>query len=236
MKKRIKIISLSVLLLCVVLAAGVLMPEAAVRIADRRSEKKQEEFETGTVSSFRLTDRLKLAEAYDQEMYVDVENGTILERSEAERTADKIAEELALYGIVDPISCEERSADPFMAVSSENLDVALLWRCTLSDKYGIRMTVIIDDESGKMLEFLYYGISSGTAADESGTADIGAEAEKMRKFCEDYYGLRAIGGKYEEDTDYVSTPSAQLSFVDEEGSRITLHFSLDPWMKACWWS
>ena len=69
MKKRIKIISLSVLLLCVVLAAGVLMPEAAVRIADRRSEKKQEEFETGTVSSFRLTDRLKLAEAYDQEMY-----------------------------------------------------------------------------------------------------------------------------------------------------------------------
>lgn len=203
MKKRIKIISLSVLLLCVVLAAGVLMPEAAVRIADRRSEKKQEEFETGTVSSFRLTDRLKLAEAYDQEMYVDVENGTILERSEAERTADKIAEELALYGIVDPISCEERSADPFMAVSSENLDVALLWRCTLSDKYGIRMTVIIDDESGKMLEFLYYGISGGTAADESGTADIGAEAEKMRKLCEDYYGLRAIGGEYEEDTDYV---------------------------------
>lgn len=236
MKKRIKNISLSVLLLCVILAAGALMPEAAVRIADRQSEKKQEEFETGTVSSFSLTDRLKLAEAYDQEMYVDVADGTILERGAAEQTAEKVAEELALYGIVDPISCEERSADPFVAVSSENLDVALLWRCTLSDKYGIRMIVIIDDESGKMLKFLHYGISGGTAVNESGTADIGAEAEKMRKFCEDYYGLQAIGGEYEEDTDYVSVPSAQESFIDEKGSRITLHFSLDPWTKTCWWS
>ena len=58
MKKRMKIISLSALLLCVILAAGVLMPEAAVRIADRQSENKQEEFETGTV-----TDRLRLADA-----------------------------------------------------------------------------------------------------------------------------------------------------------------------------
>ena len=120
------------------------MPEAAVRIADRQSENKQEEFETGTVSSFSLTDRLRLADAYDQEMYVDVADGTILERGDAEQIADKITEELALYGIVDPVSCEERSAAPFMAVSSENLDVALLWRCTLSDEYGVRMTVIID--------------------------------------------------------------------------------------------
>ena len=57
-----------------------------------------------------------------------------------------------------------------------------------------------------------------------------------QEFCEDYYGLKAIGGEYEEDTDYVSVPSAQVSFIDEKGSRITLHFSLDPWMKACWWS
>ena len=229
-------ISLSVLLLCVILSAGILMPEAAARIADRQSENKQEKFETGTVSSFRLTDRLKLAESYDQEMYVNVADGSILERGEAEQLADKITEELALYGIVAPISCEERFADPFMAVSSENLDVALLWRCTLSDEYGVRMTVIIDDESGKMLKFLYYGNGEETPVNESGTADIWTEAEKMRKFCEDYYGLQAIGGEYEEDKDYVSIPSAQLSFVDEEGSRITLHFSLDPWMKDCWWS
>ena len=88
------------------------MPEAAVRIADRQSENKQEEFETGTVSSFSLTDRLRLADAYDQEMYVDVADGTILERGDAEQIADKITEKLALYGIVDPVSCEERSAAP----------------------------------------------------------------------------------------------------------------------------
>ena len=55
------------------------------------------------------------------------------------------------------------------------------------------MTVIMDDESGKMLEFLYYGSSAATPVNESGTGDIGAEAEKMRQFCEDYYGLKAIG-------------------------------------------
>ena len=89
MKKRIKIISLSALFLCVILSAGILMPEAAVRIADRQSENEQEEFETGTVSSFSLTDRLRLADAYDQEMYVDVADGTILERGDAEQIADK---------------------------------------------------------------------------------------------------------------------------------------------------
>lgn len=162
MKARGKTGVIFALLTCVIAAAGFLMPEAAVRVADHYREKETESFETGTLSSLRLTDRLRLAASYDQE--ISVESGAVRGESEIRKVGEEITRMLMEAGVIEEAEFTADMEFPFLAVSSERTDLALLWMCSRVNQQGERLEYIIDDESGKMLRFSYtYGGDFKTA-------------------------------------------------------------------------
>lgn len=269
MKARGKTGVIFALLTCVIAAAGFLMPEAAVRVADHYREKETESFETGTLSSFKLTDRLRLAASYDQE--ISVESGAVRGESEIRKAGEEITRMLMEAGVIEEAEFTADMEFPFLAVSSERTDLALLWRCSRVNQQGESLEYIIDDESGKMLRLSYMNgngfsqaatdatpswekyVKTGdpTLWDESegaAAADSGREAasdneteqqfrektERLRQFCEDYYGLQAGETKYDmSGAEQLGMENelfmARIPFTEEEGQKITFTFQEDLW-------
>lgn len=104
------------------LAVGFFLPDLAGRAADQKLSVQAETFAIGKVPSAadaRLVDMLKLADTYENELYLD--HGAVSDESDIRISAVDIINRLSEYGVLDKIECENFSLSPFIAVKGKML-------------------------------------------------------------------------------------------------------------------
>lgn len=104
------------------LAVGFFLPDLAGRAADQKLSVQAETFAIGKVPSAadaRLVDILKLADTYENELYLD--HGAVSDESDIRISAVDIINRLSEYGVLDKIECENFSLSPFIAVKGKML-------------------------------------------------------------------------------------------------------------------
>ena len=104
------------------LAAGFFLPDLAGRAADQKLSVQAETFAIGKVPSAadaRLVDMLKLADTYENELYLD--HGAVSDESDIRISAADIINRLSEYGVLDKIECEDFSLSPLIAVKGKML-------------------------------------------------------------------------------------------------------------------
>ena len=106
--------------------------------------------------------------------------------------------------------------------SPADTTVAVFWTCTFSnaENDGAELTLLLDDDTGKMLSFIYSVYSAPTVAIAFSMED----AQRMCDFCQAYYGTGA--GGFEEPL-ALAPAGYLLPFVNAQGERITLSLSTD---------
>lgn len=115
--------------------------------------------------------------------------------------------------------------------SPTDTTVAVFWTCTFStaENDGAELTLLLDDDTGKMLSFIYSVYSAPTpspATEETAVAIAFSmeDAQRMCDFCQAYYGTGA--GGFEEPL-ALAPAGYLLPFVNAQGERITLSLSTD---------
>ena len=104
------------------LAVGFFLPDLAGRAADQKLSVQAETFAIGKVPSAadaRLVDMLKLADAYENELYLD--HGAVSDEDDIRISAADIINRLSEYEMMDKIECEDFSLSPFIAVKGKML-------------------------------------------------------------------------------------------------------------------
>ena len=84
----------------------------------------------------RLVDMLKLADTYENEVYLD--HGAVSDESDIRISAADIINRLSEYGVLDKIECEDFSLSPFIAVKGK------MFRMTLTD---MMMQIILHQQA-----------------------------------------------------------------------------------------
>ena len=101
---------------------GFFLPDLAGRAADQKMSAQAETFALGKVPSAadaRLADMLKLADTYENEVYLD--HGAVSEESDIKRRAADIINRLSEYRVLDKMDCEDYSLSPVIAVKGKML-------------------------------------------------------------------------------------------------------------------
>lgn len=122
MKNRRGMAVAAAFLAAAALAAGFFLPDLAGRAADQKLNVQAETFAIGKVPSAadaRLVDMLKLADTYENELYLD--HGAVSDESDIRISAADIINRLSEYGVLDKIECEDFSLSPFIAVKGKML-------------------------------------------------------------------------------------------------------------------
>ena len=122
MKNRRGMAVAAAFLAAAALAAGFFLPDLAGRAADQKLSVQAETFAIGKVPSAadaRLVDMLKLADIYENELYLD--HGAVSDESDIRISAVDIINRLSEYGVLDKIECEDFSLSPFIAVKGKML-------------------------------------------------------------------------------------------------------------------
>lgn len=122
MKNRRGMAVAAAFLAAAALAVGFFLPDLAGRAADQKLSVQAETFAIGKVPSAadaRLVDMLKLADTYENELYLD--HGAVSDESDIRISAVDIINRLSEYGVLDKIECENFSLSPFIAVKGKML-------------------------------------------------------------------------------------------------------------------
>lgn len=154
---------------------------------------------------------------------------------------------LGQEALFDPAAWEPLTASPFVAVSTtavtyavdaddpealwgqagdraapqETATVAVFWACTFP-RSGEELTLILDDETGKMLSFSYSvsptDLVQGESLSVSPTFSM-EDAQRMMAFCQQYYGLdpQDFGKPV-----YFTFPGYFLPLKDAQGGTVNL--------------
>ena len=79
--------------------------------------------------------------------------------------------------------------------SPADTTVAVFWTCTFSnaENDGAELTLLLDDDTGKMLSFTYSAPTPSPATEETAVAIAFSmeDAQRMCDFCQAYYGTGA---------------------------------------------
>ena len=122
MKNRRGMAVATAFLAAAALAAGFFLPDLAGRVADQKLSVQAETFAIGKVPSAadaRLVDMLKLADTYENELYLD--HGAISGENDIRISAADIINRLSEHGVLDKIECEDFSLSPLIAVKGKML-------------------------------------------------------------------------------------------------------------------
>ena len=214
MKNRRGMVVAAAFLAAAALAVGFFLPDLAGRAADQKLSVQAETFAIGKVPSAadaRLVDMLKLADTYENELYLD--HGAVSDESDIRISAADIINRLSEYGVLDKIECEDFSLSPFIAVKGKMLSFGFT-------RYGgIR------------------GAEEGYQNEEEISKEIQEDLKQksagLQTFCEDYYGFRHTGTEY-----HTEGPScfARIFFEDESGENITLDLERDQYGTVYTWN
>ena len=120
MKNRRGMAVAATFLAAAALAVGYFLPDLAGRAADQKLSVRAETFAIGKVPSAadaRLEDMLRLADAYENELYLD--HGAVSDERDIRISAEDIINRLSEHGVLDKIECEDFSLSPFIAVKGK---------------------------------------------------------------------------------------------------------------------
>lgn len=214
MKNRRGIAVAAAFLAAAALAAGFFLPDLAGRAADQKLSVQAETFAIGKVPSAadaRLVDMLKLADTYENELYLD--HGAVSDESDIRISAADIINRLSEYGVLDKIECEDFSLSPFIAVKGKMLSFGFT-------RYGGNP-----------------GAEEGYQNEEEISKEIQEDLQKksagLQTFCEEYYGFRHTDTEY-----HTESPScfARTFFEDESGKNITLDLERNQYGTVYTWN
>ena len=196
------------------LTVGFFLPDLAGRAADQKLSVQAETFAIGKVPSAadaRLVDMLKLADTYENELYLD--HGAVSDESDIRISAADIINRLSEYGVLDKIECEDFSLSPFIAVKGKMLS------------FG----------------FTRYGGNPGAEEGYQNEEEISKEIQEdlqeksagLQTLCEEYYGFRHTDTEY-----HTESPScfARTFFEDESGKNITLDLERNQYGTVYTWN
>lgn len=214
MKNRRRMAVAAAFLAAAALAAGFFLPDLAGRAADQKLSVQAETFAIGKVPSAadaRLVDMLKLADTYENELYLD--HGAVSDESDIRISAADIINRLSEYGVLDKIECEDFSLSPFIAVKGKMLSFGFT-------RYGGNP-----------------GAEEGYQNEEEISKEIQEDLQKksagLQTFCEEYYGFRHTDTEY-----HIESPScfARTFFEDESGKNITLDLERNQYGTVYTWN
>ena len=214
MKNRRGMAVAAAFLAAAALAAGFFLPDLAGRAADQKLSVQAETFAIGKVPSAadaRLVDMLKLADTYENELYLD--HGAVSDESDIRISAADIINRLSEYGVLDKIECEDFSLSPFIAVKGKMLSFGFT-------RYGGNP-----------------GAEEGYQNEEEISKEIQEDLQKksagLQTFCEEYYGFRHTDTEY-----HTESPSrfARTFFEDESGENITLDLERNQYGTVYTWN
>ena len=214
MKNRRGIAVAAAFLAAAALAAGFFLPDLAGRAADQKLSVQAETFAIGKVPSAadaRLVDMLKLADTYENELYLD--HGAVSDESDIRISAADIINRLSECGVLDKIECEDFSLSPFIAVKGKMLSFGFT-------RYGGNP-----------------GAEEGYQNEEEISKEIQEDLQKksagLQTFCEEYYGFRHTDTEY-----HTESPScfARTFFEDESGKNITLDLERNQYGTVYTWN
>lgn len=214
MKNRRGMAVAAAFLAAAALAAGFFLPDLAGRAADQKLSVQAETFAIGKVPSAadaRLVDMLKLADTYENELYLD--HGAVSDESDIRISAADIINRLSEYGVLDKIECEDFSLSPFIAVKGKMLSFGFT-------RYGGNP-----------------GAEEGYQNEEEISKEIQEDLQKksagLQTFCEEYYGFRHTDTEY-----HTESPScfARTFFEDESGKNITLDLERNQYGTVYTWN
>lgn len=161
-----------------------------------------------TATDASLMEKLLFLQKNYYEVPVDLRDFTnnADEMREAVKDALRMFEENGVFISVEDYDAEVQTW-PFLASSDEMQSVRVLWRCSVETEAGEFVAMIIDDETGKMLNFAMFDAKRYNLTTEV-WGDILAT----------YYGF------YEVFTEQQTQEYAELTFVSEYGESVTLPF------------
>lgn len=155
MKKRYYILA-AVLLLAAV-AAGLALPEAAVRMDDARLSAKVQYAEGEALSMegmkpLTLAEKMHIAGKSDRLYHMAVTEGTALHRDEVLKIAQRVCAALQEAKTPEP---EKTTASAFVETYT-NGDSLLLWGVDMTWENGTILSMSIDDETGAVLRLMFF--------------------------------------------------------------------------------
>ncbi len=120
MKNRKGMSAAAAFLAAAAVTVGFFLPDLAGRAADQKLSVQAETSTIGKVTSpadARLVDMLKLADTYENELYLD--HGAVSDESDIRISAADTINCLSEYGVLDKIECEDFALSPIIAVKGK---------------------------------------------------------------------------------------------------------------------
>lgn len=214
MKNRRGMAVAAAFLAAAALTVGFFLPDLAGRAADQKLSVQAETFAIGKVPSAadaRLADMLKLADTYENELYLD--HGAVSDEVDIRISATDIINRLSEYGVLDKIECEDFSLSPFIAVKGKMLSFGFT---RYGGNPGAEEGYQNEEEISKEIQ-----------------EDLQEKSAELQTFCEEYYGFRHTDTEY-----HTEGPScfARIFFEDENGENITLDLERDQYGTVYTWN
>lgn len=162
------------------LALGLFLPSLVMGAQNSRAEGGTETFELGDVdiiytSVSTAADSLRLvAEAVNE---VELKSGRGLTSAEAEQAAREAAQtlfEMLIY-MGEPPNIEVSSVTPFLYCNADASLTGIYWRCQAHDGNGCKLSLTLDDASGRIAAFRM-AVSDAGVMEAFGAANGYAEA------------------------------------------------------------
>lgn len=82
---------------------------------------------------------------------------------------------------------------------------AIVWRCVLSTVEGERLTLLLDDDLGLVLSFVYEGDLFGEKGSQTSVSLSDETAGRMGEFCREYYQLEDLQADAASDSSWLLT-------------------------------
>lgn len=210
------------------LAFGLLLPDIVYQVQSKSAAASPQQYTVDTIQlemskSAPVSDKMRLLSAKNETMNLD--NGNKLTKETAYQLALAFLTYMKEYGIVlDPQAYSSNTTKPVLTFTQDSKNAAVIWECGLiNPDDGSLIVIRLDDETGKMLSFLYCGheifIQHGDAAAILSTDDWG-------KMCAEYYGFKSVGVK--RMTQESVERKYDLVFTDDDGNELIVPYRVDP--------
>lgn len=185
-----------------ILATGFLLPDIVSAYQHSILQSETERYDTNivhleTAAPNRLSEVLRLAARGYKKIQTDF--GKSLTADDAYLCAQNLLDSLSDSGLIAlgwNLSTAEGTGPvvvykltPVIAVDESGKDAAVLWECEFSDSSNSQLlSLVLDDESGKMVSLLYReggNLTTATVGEDSSSA-----TKRWANFCQQYYGFQ----------------------------------------------
>lgn len=208
-----------------VLGFGLFLPRIASALQYQSSIALSQQYavktiELETMPPVAISDVLVLMSGAHKSM--ELETGNVRDSAQAHESALEALSFIEDYGISFNLEVYTiHRWTPVLIFAEDGEEAAVLWRCEFTASDGSeRIVLYLDDESGKMVSFLYASLD--LAEHQTSVAHLNLTADNWAEMCVKYYGFQSVGTKENIMENGVKT--YDLTFIDYDGKELTLPY------------